>query len=188
MSIGSKFISREYADLNRALHEANDDYGGGRFADAPGSVKVCRLLNARELLDYGCGKGQLRQQILSLAPDIAVHEYDPAVPGKSTPPTRGFPLVVCFDVLEHVEPEKLSDVVAHIAELTEIAAYIGVHNGPAQKVLSDGRNAHLIQHPPDWWQSLLTEKHFTLKKGTLFAEPSAPTTPVHSLFLLEKRR
>ncbi len=26
-----------------------------------------------------------------------------------------------------------------------------VHTGPAVKVLADGRNAHLIQQPPDWW-------------------------------------
>jgi hypothetical protein len=26
-----------------------------------------------------------------------------------------------------------------------------VHTGPAERILADGRNAHLIQEKPDWW-------------------------------------
>jgi len=33
-----------------------------------------------------------------------------------------------------------------------------VHIGPAVKVLSDGRNAHLIQQPPAWWLPRILER------------------------------
>ena len=147
--MSSKFISPDYATLNRALHEANDDYGGGYFADANGTVQICRMLNGSSFLDYGCGKGRLKAEVAKLAPDIKVWEYDPGIPGKEKPPKRTFPLVTCFDVLEHVEPERLEAVISHIYGLCEVAAYIGVHNGPAAKTLPDGRNAHLIQELPE---------------------------------------
>jgi hypothetical protein len=38
-----------------------------------------------------------------------------------------------------------------------------IHTGPAVKVLPDGRNAHLIQQPLEWWNKHLNTR-FTITK------------------------
>jgi hypothetical protein len=34
--------------------------------------------------------------------------------------------------------------------------YFTIGIGPAKKILADGRNAHLIQKKPDWWNKALS--------------------------------
>jgi hypothetical protein len=42
--------------------------------------------------------------------------------------------------------------------LTGKWGFFTVHTGPAKKVLSDGRNAHLIQKPAEWWLPKITQR------------------------------
>lgn len=60
-------------------------------------------------------------------------------------------MVCCIDVLEHIEPEYLETVLDELCRLTEGIAFLSIDTGPAVKTLSDGRNAHLIQQPMNWW-------------------------------------
>jgi hypothetical protein len=60
-------------------------------------------------------------------------------------------MVACIDVLEHVEPDLIDNVMDDIASLAEGVVFISFDTGPAMKTLSDGRNAHLIQQPLEWW-------------------------------------
>jgi hypothetical protein len=53
--------------------------------------------------------------------------------------------------MEHIEPEYLDDVLRHISGLTLRCCIMRISLLPAAKVLADGRNAHLILQPPDWW-------------------------------------
>lgn len=105
---------------------------------------------ARTVLDYGCGRGLLAE---SMKPQ-RVMEYDPGIPGKEGMP-KPVDLTVCTDVLEHVEPDKLDQVLDHIYRLSALAAYIVIATRPANAVLPDGRNAHLIVQDAQWWQDKL---------------------------------
>ena len=67
-------------------------------------------------------------------------------------------MVVCIYVLEHIEPECLEDVLDHLESLTEQVLFATVHTGPAGKILPDGRNAHLIQKPSEWWLPKFMER------------------------------
>ncbi len=150
-----KLISDEYRSMNRALHEL-PRYGtqGHKFADY-----IYRLIinnDVKTTLDYGCGKGTLKAALRKLGLTCRVYEYDPAVPGRLKCPEE-VDLVVCTDVLEHVEPDYLDNVISHIARIGKKAAFITVHNMPAAKTLADGRNAHLIQETPEWWSSKLSD-------------------------------
>ncbi len=144
-------ISSEYRDLNLKLHRSNPDYGRVAHAIAPWVVEFAKEGGVRSFLDYGCGKGTLRPAILALAPDLIVAEYDPAMPGKDAPP-EPCDVVACIDVLEHVEPDCLSDVLSHIQELGFGGAFFIIDTVPAQKTLADGRNAHLIVEDLAWWK------------------------------------
>lgn len=140
-------ISENYAQLNMQLHLERSDYGtsGQQWAKT-----VQDLLNASEsvtVLDYGCGKQTLAQSL----PDIEIFGFDPAIPGLDQPPAPA-DLLVCTDVLEHVEPEFIDAVLDDLARLTKKAALITVATRPAIKQLADGRNAHLTVQPLAWWR------------------------------------
>jgi hypothetical protein len=60
-------------------------------------------------------------------------------------------ILVCTDVLEHIEPTLLDNVLDHIERLTREVALLVISCRPANAVLPDGRNAHLIIETPDWW-------------------------------------
>ena len=139
-------ISPAYRTLNRQLHEARSDYGksGARWA---GSIaQIADKIGAASILDYGAGKGTLARALEGRA----IRQYDPAVPGIDAPPEPA-DLVACTDVLEHIEPECLDSVLDHLRGLTRRVLFAVVATRPAKKTLPDGRNAHLIQEPVEWW-------------------------------------
>lgn len=144
-----ELISAQYRDLNAQLHQSNLAYGvnGGKFA--PVVMKLTEAIKSQSVLDYGCGKGYLAEAL-----PFPIWEYDPAVPGKDKPP-RASDIVVCTDVLEHVEPDKLLFVLEDLARLTKKVGYFVIHTGPSTKSLADGRNAHLIQKGQQWWKNRL---------------------------------
>jgi hypothetical protein len=108
------------------------------------------LMEVSHLLDYGCGHNQSLKKNLKPARSFTYQAYDPGVPEYAEDPTPA-EMVVCIDVMEHIEPECLEGVLDHLEELTEKVLFCTVHTGSAGKTLPDGRNAHLIQKPYDWW-------------------------------------
>jgi hypothetical protein len=109
------------------------------------------------LLDYGCGHNLSLQKNLKPRRTFKYQCYDPGVPEYSDDPIPA-QMVVCIDVLEHIEPEYLENVLDHLEQLTEQILFATVHTGPAGKILPDGRNAHLIQKPVEWWLPKFTER------------------------------
>lgn len=136
-------------DYRLMLRECHQDPAWGTSADV--WVDVVRGL-AREhgptILDYGCGKGVLREHL------YGVTNYDPA-----TFPDRPAPhdLVVCIDVLEHIEFDNLPAVLEDLRKLTKNALFVVISTCAAMKTLPDGRNAHLIVESGDWWRDQLLQ-------------------------------
>lgn len=150
-----KTISQEYIELNRQLHDANHNYGGhgDRYADV--IKKLVKKRHIKSVLDYGCGKGAL-----GAALDFPIWEYDPCVPGKEAAP-RPAEMVVCTDVLEHIEPENLDAVLEDLRRVTKLVGFFAIHTGQSGKTLADGRNTHLIQQDKEAWRELLS-KYFSV--------------------------
>lgn len=146
----ASLISAEYRRMQQVLHE-NPDYGVASVEYAPLVAQVVEALGVKELLDYGAGKGRLGGELNKyIQRSLKIRHYDPAIQKWSdAPPPCEF--VACIDVLEHIEPELLGNVLDDLKRVTARAAMFTVHTGPAVKVLIDGRNAHLIQQPPEWW-------------------------------------
>ena len=143
-------ISEEYRKMQQRLHE-NPNYGVASVQYAPLVAQVIETVGAQELLDYGAGKGRLGITLKQyMQRPLAIRHYDPAIPEWSAPPQPcGF--VACIDVLEHIEPVLLDNVLDDLQRVTAGIGVFTVHTGPAVKVLPDGRNAHLIQQPTAWW-------------------------------------
>jgi hypothetical protein len=143
-------ITEEYRMMQQELHK-NPNYGVASVTYAGLVADVIRAQGARELLDYGAGKGRLGQALEhQFSLPITIHHYDPAIPEWSAP-AQPRELVACIDVLEHIEPEYLANVLDDLNRVTARFGVFTVHTGPAAKVLADGRNAHLIQKPSSWW-------------------------------------
>ena len=146
-------ISEDYRSLNRRLHEDRADYGTTARHYAEQVKHLAEAMGAVSILDYGCGKGCLKAAL----PDEPIHEYDPAIPGKDHEPSPAH-LLVSIDVLEHVEPACLDQVLDHMQRLAYRGVFLTVATRPAKKTLADGRNAHLIVESIDWWLPKLTAR------------------------------
>ena len=153
-------ISDKYREQQRALHE-RADYGIASLRYAPLVAQAVERAGVNELLDYGAGKGRLAPKLEEiLKRPLKVHQYDPAIPELSAAP-QPCAFVVCIDVLEHIEPELLGNVLNDLRRVTARFGVFTVHTGPAQKFLPDGRNAHLTQQPVPWWRERL-QRHFEI--------------------------
>jgi SAM-dependent methyltransferase len=144
-------ISDTYRELNEKLHE-NPKYGSRKREAIYSELKaLAKATQSETVLDYGCGKGEMGRNWNK------VTSYDPCVKKFSTRPDGRFDLVACCDVLEHVEPECLGEVLHDIFGYAERVVYLVISTRPATKTLADGRNAHLIVKPEDWWHELLAQ-------------------------------
>jgi hypothetical protein len=154
-----KTITNEYLELQKQLH-LNSDYGIASLSFAPIVAEIINKANIKSLSDYGAGKKNL---LLGLnnngIKDIEYFPYDPAFPEYGGPVASQ--LVCCIDVLEHIEPELIDNVIQDLAGIVTNLGYFSIHMGPAKKILADGRNAHLIQKPCSWWLAKIV-KHFEI--------------------------
>jgi hypothetical protein len=149
-AVNAPLISEEYLRLQQSLHQ-DPNYGVASVAYAPIVAQVMKAFGATELLDYGAGKGRLGVALREhLAAPVTLHHYDPAIP-EWCAPAQPCSFVACIDVLEHIEPALIDNVLDDLQRVTAGVGVFTVHTGPAIKVLLDGRNAHLIQQPPSWW-------------------------------------
>lgn len=142
-------ISEQYRQQNETLHESGK-FGTIAEKYAPMIGKIMDKLEVTHLLDYGCGSNLSLMKTLKVGHKFKYQAYDPCVERFSAPPVPA-EMVVCLDVLEHIEPDCIDDVLDHLQEMTEAVGVFTVCTVAAHKTLPDGRNAHLLQMPPEWW-------------------------------------
>lgn len=151
-------ISNDYLQKQQELHK-NPKYGSASLSYASLIISILLTTGFRSICDYGAGKCRLGKEIKKILPNIAYYPYDPAFPEYGSPRPAEF--VTCIDVLEHIEPEFLDEVIRELSSLTTHVGFFSIHTGPAKKNLPDGRNAHLIQKPASWWLEKLLP-HFDI--------------------------
>jgi hypothetical protein len=148
-------ISQSYLTEQRKLH-LNPNYGIASLSFAPIVADFIGQAGIKSISDYGAGKKNLlvglKKQGLN---EIEYFPYDPVFPEYGEPKTAD--LVCCIDVLEHIEEQFLSNVLRGLEKITIKFGFFSIHMGPAAKILSDGRNAHLIQKPSSWWLPKISE-------------------------------
>ena len=142
-------ITPEYLELQTRFHEARPDYGMSGHKHVEPILSLSQQLKSRDILDYGCGKASLQKGL-----PFPIQNYDPCMPEYERRPQPAV-IVVCTDVLEHIEIDCLKDVLDDIRELTKQLLFMNVACRPAKKFLPDGRNAHLLQENPNWWLTWL---------------------------------
>lgn len=150
--MSTELISDHYRDQQAQMHERYD-YGTASLQYAPMVAKVMNANDVRVLLDYGAGRLNLARALsdgLLVNHKFSYIPYEPSNPKFADTPEPA-EMVACIDVLEHIEPELLDNVLDDLKRVTQSIGFFTVACGPAAKTLPDGRNAHLIQQPPEWW-------------------------------------
>lgn len=149
-------ISNEYLREQQILHRI-PSYGTASSSYAPLVKKLLRIVGATSLSDYGAGKQNLKAALGRLGvTSIDYRPYDPVFPEYGAPQPAD--MVCCIDVLEHIEPDLLDQVLDDLARIVVGIGLLTVHTGPAVKTLTDGRNAHIIQQPQSWWLPRLSDR------------------------------
>jgi len=149
-------ITEEYRKLQQELH-LNPNYGVASLHFASMVAELIQQAGIKSISDYGAGKQNLIKALNKAGIHPDYRPYDPVFPEYGSPTHAD--LVCCIDVLEHIEPDLIDNVLAELASITVNIGFFSIHMGPAAKVLSDGRNAHLIQKPSSWWLPKLS-RHF----------------------------
>jgi hypothetical protein len=146
---GRATISDDYLTMQQKLHE-NPNYGVASLGYAPIVHSIMQQAGLRSLSDYGAGKCNLQKALKERGfTAYDYFPYDPVFPEYGAP--KPADLVCCIDVLEHIEPDYLDNVLLDLKAITHKLGFFSVHVGPAVKTLPDGRNAHIIQQPAAWW-------------------------------------
>lgn len=177
-----KVISEGYQNLLQMRYKQKG-WGSSGYSHADKVHAFAKEIGAATILDYGCGRGTLKKALttnwvakdgtpaasLGWSPE-AVSEYDPGIVGKDTLPGPA-DLLVSTDVLEHIEPKLLMNVLGTLKGLGKKGQFHNISTKLAKEILPDGRNAHLIVEPGEWWLRRFREagipvtRHDVWRKG-----------------------
>ena len=160
-----------FLEASRALHRENSSYGKASEYLTKGSMKyemripeaiaaVHKIQSIRHILDHGCGKGGLVEAInQNTLVEGKAYGYDPGVEEFARKPSQTFDLVTSIDTLEHIGRENIASTIAEIKQLSKGFFFFCIDLIPASKKISDGRNAHFLIAPSDWWVQQI-KSHF----------------------------
>ena len=156
----------EYEALQRELH-SHGGYGVSGAQYMPTIFHAISQLAKRHgavsVLDYGSSNGDTMKAVRDhfwIPPSVDDACYDPFVEGLSDEPEPA-DLVICTDVLEHVEPQCTKAVLDHIASLTQRIVFFSISLTKANKTLADGRNAHINLRDSEYWLKQIKRRFIT---------------------------
>lgn len=145
-----EFRSRIY---NEGYADVDPDFAGSRpaaSAELVGTLlgPACRGL---DVLDYGGGDGALAA-LLASRHGMVTEVYDPFSPAHDVAPQRQYPLVTCFEVLEHTPDPR--------ATIREIAARVQADGIVVFSTLL--QPGDFAQRGLDWWYVAPRNGHVTI--------------------------
>lgn len=160
MNEGPK-TSLNYARLYASLHE-NQKHFAGAVRGLDRVVDLVRRHQPRRLLDYGSGKGfqYLAKRQHEAWGGLLPYCYDLGVSQLADRPLGTFDAVINCDMMEHIAEPDVDAVLADIFSFASIdhSAFVYFHIScvpSTHKEFADGRNIHLTQRSPEWWEARL---------------------------------
>jgi SAM-dependent methyltransferase len=168
----AKTLEQREADKYRLMWEQPNYRDWSPGLDNVERAMVTLGISANDsLTDFGCGAGQATlafraHGVKAIGIDIARNATDEG--GEEdwffeACLWRLPPIVsdcgLCCDVMEHIPPKKIDDVLSGIARGVKRGAYFAIDSVPDRLGLIIGQPLHLTVRPPAWWKEQL-EKHF----------------------------
>ena len=141
--------------------ENKDNWCGEALAEYKHEIyKIIKDQKVRTILDYGCGKATFRKllfnnkQVPGSPTGIVIVGYDPAVPIYAKKMSMDYDLVLCVDVMEHIQEDKVEEVLEDLFSSGRFV-FLTITCYPARQILSNGKNAHYTVKDPSWWDEKL---------------------------------
>ena len=161
-------------ELNKMYQKAHlqKSYGSTSVKNLRLLLPNIHILKPTSVIDFGCGKGNLLDEISKDFKFNDTFKYDPAIDEFKTKPTKKYDLLINIDVLEHVPENELHDLLSEMSQVSNDAIII-IDTAPAELILADGTNAHCTLHTREWWDAKLSE-YF----GPLYRFPTLRSTRV----------
>jgi 2-polyprenyl-3-methyl-5-hydroxy-6-metoxy-1,4-benzoquinol methylase len=177
-AVNSNLCSASYAQVLEFEHSAPSGWGEMASRNQAQIVEFLRSHSIVDVLDYGCGSGNRIKLLLEkdYPGEFTVAEYDPGIPELASPP-KPHHGVLCIDVLEHVEPALIDNVLDDLKRVTMGYGFIMIDLMPATRILKNGKNAHLILEDSIWWEQKLSER-FSLESVQKTADRLTVTVSV----------
>ena len=184
-------MENSFVEASKQLHNDNKKYGAASEYSNPKSMKfgltiptaikaaqnICPI---QSLLDHGTGQGGL---ISTLTQEknlqINAQGYDPGVPIFSEKPTSKYDIVTSIDVLEHIGKPFIRSTLQEISGLTNKFFFFCIDLLPASKKTSDGRNAHFLIAPSEWWITQIKNEFNILTFIEVGDMPDGTSYPMH---------
>lgn len=138
---------------NEGYADADPDYAGSRPAASAELIEKLfgTACGGLDVLDYGGGDGALAALLISQHGMVA-EVYDPFNPACDIPPHRLFPLITCFEVLEHTPDPR--------ATIFEIAGLVQADGIVVFSTLLQPDD--FLQQGLGWWYVAPRNGHVTL--------------------------
>lgn len=148
----------DYIEQYKLLYEIKPKYGKT-------SIELLDIIkpvvkNIKSILDYGCGKSSLIDEISKLG--IDTYRYDPAIDEYSIKPNKEVDLIICTDVLQHVPIYDLDNVLKDIRSLSK-SLFMKVKCTTHPTKLPNGEYANCTVYPKEWWINKIKEYYDKLE-------------------------
>lgn len=169
----AKSLEQREADKYRLMWEqpSYSDWAPG-MDHVEGAVAKLGVKIGDKLIDFGCGTGRAAKALVDKGVDVVGIDIADNAPDEEIvfvhgclwdiPPLRqlaGARWGLCVDVMEHIPPEKVEDVLAGIARNVTRGAYFCIDSVPDRQGIIIGQPLHMTVRVPAWWAEQLL-KHF----------------------------
>lgn len=165
-----KPLEQREREKYRAMWQHNDYRTNAPGLDHVGNaIERLAMKNGDTLVDFGCGAGRSvkafnEQGVVAVGVDIANNAVEADISYVEAclwdlPPTLRADWGFCTDVMEHIPPGKVNDVLASISRAVTRGAYLLIDSAPDVMGALIGQPLHLTVQPPEWWHARLSE-HF----------------------------
>ena len=156
--IDKERLAKEYV----WVHENTTTMSGRTTVNNKDRIKeVIDRVNPVNVLDFGCGKGwqYTRQNMHEYWGIEKPVLYDPYVAKYNKLAgyrNRYFDLVLCVDVMEHIQEDKVDEVLEDLFNSGR-HIFLTITCYPATQILPNGKNAHYTVKEPSWWNEKLAK-------------------------------
>jgi len=136
-----KDLATYHDNLSQYKELHNGFYGSSSMLHFDEISSVVLEQKPKSILDYGCGRSDLVAHFWNDG-KREIDRYDPAIPAYKTLKDKTYDMVLCNDVLEHIEMRDVDRVLQEIKTKSDSVIFT-ISLKLARAVLPDGRNAHV---------------------------------------------